>query len=46
MVVNGSRIRDTARALKISPTTIIEELKDHGKTARIPDRARFNSNLR
>lgn len=27
MVVNGSGIRDTARVLKISPTTVIEELK-------------------
>lgn len=27
MAVNGSRIRDTARVLKISPTTVIEELK-------------------
>lgn len=29
MVVNGSRSRDTARVLKISPTTVIEELKKH-----------------
>jgi transposase-like protein len=27
MAVNGSGIRDTARFLKISPTTVIEELK-------------------
>ena len=27
MAVNGSGIRDTARVLKISPTTVIEELK-------------------
>jgi transposase-like protein len=27
MVINGSGIRDTARVLKISPTTVIEELK-------------------
>lgn len=27
IAVNGSRIRDTARVLKISPTTVIEELK-------------------
>jgi transposase-like protein len=27
MALNGSGIRDTARVLKISPTTVIEELK-------------------
>jgi len=27
MSLNGSGIRDTARVLKISPTTVIEELK-------------------
>lgn len=27
MAVNGSGIRDTARVLRISPTTVIEELK-------------------
>jgi insertion element IS1 protein InsB len=27
MVLNGSGIRDTARVLKISPTTVISELK-------------------
>lgn len=27
MAVNGSGIRDTARVLKVSPTTVIEELK-------------------
>lgn len=27
MAVNGSGIRDTAQVLKISPTTVIEELK-------------------
>jgi len=27
MAINGSSIRDTARVLKISPTTVIEELK-------------------
>ncbi len=27
MAVNGSGIRDTARVLSISPTTVIEELK-------------------
>ena len=27
MAVNGSGIRDTARVLKISPTTVIEQLK-------------------
>jgi transposase-like protein len=27
MAVNGSRIGDTARVLKISPTTVIEEFK-------------------
>ncbi|MEP0891958.1 MULTISPECIES: IS1-like element transposase [unclassified Leptolyngbya] len=28
MAVNGSGIRDTARVLGISPTTVIEELKN------------------
>jgi transposase-like protein len=27
MAMNGSGIRDTARVLKVSPTTVIEELK-------------------
>jgi insertion element IS1 protein InsB len=27
MAINGSGIRDSARVLKISPTTVIEELK-------------------
>jgi insertion element IS1 protein InsB len=27
MALNGSGIRDTARVLKISPTTVINELK-------------------
>ncbi len=27
MAMNGSGIRDTARVLQISPTTVIEELK-------------------
>jgi insertion element IS1 protein InsB len=27
MAINGSGIRDTARVLKVSPTTVIEELK-------------------
>jgi transposase-like protein len=27
MALNGSGIRDTARVLKISPTTVITELK-------------------
>ena len=27
MSLNGSGIRDTARVLKISPTTVIEEIK-------------------
>jgi transposase-like protein len=27
MAVNGSGIRDTARVLRISPTTVVEELK-------------------
>nr|WP_199313446.1 IS1-like element transposase [Leptolyngbya sp. FACHB-671] len=27
MVLHGSGIRDTARVLKIEPTTVIEELK-------------------
>jgi transposase-like protein len=28
MMLNGSGIRDTARVLKISPTTVINELKN------------------
>jgi len=32
MAVNGSSIRDTARALRISPTTVIEQLKKRFKT--------------
>ena len=31
MAVNGSGIRDTARVLKISPTTVIEQLKKKSK---------------
>jgi transposase-like protein len=30
MALNGSGIRDTARVLKISPTTVIETLKKSG----------------
>lgn len=33
MAVNGSGIRDTARVLKISPTTVIEELKKRSPSA-------------
>ena len=33
MAVNGSGIRDTARVLKISPTTVIEELKKRSTSA-------------
>ena len=32
MALNGSSIRDTARMLKISPTTVIHELKKRGDT--------------
>ncbi|MDX2099253.1 MAG: IS1-like element transposase [Leptolyngbyaceae cyanobacterium bins.59] len=32
MAINGSGIRDTARVLGISPTTVIEELKKRGST--------------
>jgi hypothetical protein len=32
MAVNGSGIRDPARVLKISPTTVIEELKKRTKS--------------
>ncbi|WP_250126511.1 IS1-like element transposase [Chroococcidiopsis sp. CCMEE 29] len=32
MAVNGSGIRDTARVLKISPTTVIEQLKKRTKS--------------
>jgi insertion element IS1 protein InsB len=31
MALNGSGIRDTARVLKISPSTVIEELKKRAK---------------
>lgn len=31
MALNGSGIRDTARVLKISPTTVINELKKKGR---------------
>jgi transposase-like protein len=33
MAVNGSGIRDTARVLKISPTTVIEALKKRSSSA-------------
>ena len=33
MAVNGSGIRDTARVLKISPTTVIETLKKRSSSA-------------
>ena len=33
MAVNGSGIRDTARVLKISPTTVIEALKKRASSA-------------
>jgi len=33
MAVNGSGIRDTARVLRISPTTVIEELKKRSAPA-------------
>ncbi len=32
MAVNGSGIRDTARVLKLSPTTVIETLKKRSPT--------------
>ena len=32
MALNGSGIRDTARVLKISPTTVIETLKKKSQT--------------
>lgn len=32
MALNGSGIRDTARVLKISPTTVIESLKKRSTT--------------
>jgi transposase-like protein len=31
MAVNGSGIRDTSRVLKISPNTVIKELKKRGR---------------
>ena len=33
MAVNGSGIRDTARVLKISPTTVINELKKKNRAS-------------
>jgi transposase-like protein len=33
MAINGSGIRDTARVLGISPTTVIEELKKRSSVA-------------
>jgi transposase-like protein len=33
MAVNGSGIRDTARVLRISPTTVIEALKKRSSSA-------------
>ena len=33
MAINGSGIRDTARVLGISPTTVIEELKKRSASA-------------
>jgi insertion element IS1 protein InsB len=35
MAINGSGIRDTARVLKISPTTVIEELKKYRHLERV-----------
>ena len=32
--LNGSGIRDTARVLQISPTTVIQELKKKGRPSR------------
>ena len=32
MAVNGSGIRDTARVLKIGPTTVIEQLKKRSRS--------------
>jgi len=32
MVMNGSGIRDTARVMKVSPTTVIEEIKKKSLT--------------
>ena len=40
MTLNGSGIRDIARVLHISPTTVIEELK---KRASAPTRQRFGN---
>ena len=34
MAMNASGIRDTARVLKISPTTVINELKKKNRTSR------------
>lgn len=42
MAINGSGIRDTARVLKISPTTVIEELKK-SSTPRTSQLATFAS---
>ena len=39
MAVNGSGIRDTARVLKVSPTTVIEELKKTSTVAACEQKA-------
>ena len=39
MAVNGSSIRDTARVLKISPTTVIEELKKRSTSGKCQSRS-------
>ena len=35
MALNGSGIRDTARVLKISPTTVIDELKKKSRRSAV-----------
>lgn len=39
MAVNGSGIRDTARVLKISPTTVIEDLKKRSASGKRQSRS-------
>jgi transposase-like protein len=41
MALNGSGIRDTARVLRISPTTVIAILKKSRRAAPRPSRARL-----
>ena len=45
MAVNGSGIRDTARVLRISPTTVIAVLKKSRRAAARPSRVETPSSV-